>query len=108
MKTIKQFLFLFIAVIFICSIACKKYPDGPLLNIYTKQHRIAGSGDVEYISVNGYDYTNYLKSQLLYGKYKFWAGKGDRLDGGEFVYTSNDNNYISGGDWQFINNKKQL
>lgn len=84
---------------------CKKYPDGPLLSLRTKEHRMVGNWDVEYFSVNGYDSTEYLRSQPFYGKYQF--RKGD-YSSGDFIFKNSSNSYTASGSWIFTNNKKYL
>ena len=106
MKIIFKILFLF-ALLFIIS--CKKYPDGPLLSLHSKEHRIAGSNnkkwDVSYFSINGYDSTSYLKNQSGYGKYQFEREKDGRA---VFVCLSTDLVYGIGGYWKFSNHKNNI
>lgn len=101
MKLLKKIILLFIAFIFIIS--CKKYPDGPLLNLYTKKHRIMGTWDVDYFSINGYDSTAYLKSKPFYGMY--WFGKGDLEHDPPALYDSNTPGYTANGHWNFESKK---
>jgi hypothetical protein len=112
MKIFKRFVLFFTGVIFISSIACKKYPEGPVLSLYTKEHRVVGKWSVEYFAINGYDSTAYLQSQLLFGTYNFSKEKEGR---GEFVYNSNGNTgsdpshyYSAGGYWNFVDHKKSI
>jgi hypothetical protein len=105
MKLLKKIILLFIAFVFILTASCKKYPDGPLLNIYSKASRIDGTWDVEYFSINGYDSTAYLKSVGFYGRYKF-SNKKDGLE--LFAMYSAANIYTKVGYWKFQNKKKDL
>ena len=86
--------------------SCKKYPNGPLLSLHSKEHRIVGTWIVDYYSINGYDSTSYLQGQPYYGKCVFYKQKGDYS--ADFVLVSNDNNYFSSGSWWFTDNKKDL
>lgn len=50
--------------------SCKKYPDGPLLSLRTRTHRLVGTWEVESYIVYGIDSTGYLKSSSFYGTYQ--------------------------------------
>ena len=104
MKKLKQITLLFIVIAFITSSSCKKYPDGPLLSLHSKEHRIVGTWIVDYYSINGYDSTSYLQSQLYYGKYIFYSKKSSTPN--LFLFESNI--YCTSGHWKFTNNKKDL
>ena len=108
MKKLKQIALLFIVIAFITSSSCKKYPDGPLLSLHSKEHRIVGTWIVDYYSINGYDSTSYLQGQPYYGKYIFYKRKPDGDDYAEFVLLDNNNIYVSDGHWFFTNNKKNI
>jgi len=112
-KNISKNILLLLALTFILASSCKKYPDGPLLSLRTKQHRICGDWKVEYFSINGYDSTAYLQSQNLYGFYVFSEPKEGHP--GDFAYNSfgnysNDSSlwYSSEGTWEFKDNKESL
>jgi hypothetical protein len=112
MKLLKNTTLLFIASIFILTGSCKKYPDGPLLSIHSKEHRVAGDWVVEYFSINGFDSTNHLKNHPCYGFYSFSKIENGRT---EFSYISNGYNgsdtnyyYSSFGKWKFENNKRNI
>jgi hypothetical protein len=105
MKNIFRNLILFtIASAFILTASCKKYPDGPLLSLQTKAHRIVGLWDVEYFSINGYDSTSYLKRQPFYGMYSF-TNKDHSL---YCYYKASDDDYYLYGHWKFAANKKDI
>jgi len=69
MKLFKAVTLIFLAFALVGG--CKKYPDGPLLNIYPPNSRVNGYWDVEYFGINGNDSTAYLKSLPYYAKYHF-------------------------------------
>jgi len=93
-----------------CTTACKKYPDGPLLSFETKMNRIAGietkQWNVDYYSINGYDSTAYLQAQPYYGQYSFYSKKSKNPNG--FFFSSNNSTDAASGDWKFVNNKEDL
>jgi hypothetical protein len=105
-----RLLFLFTLIISVLFFSCEKYPDGPVISLKTKMHRLAGLDykrwDVEYFSIDNYDSTDYLKSQPLYGKYTFSKkGKDQRS---HYSYTSYNNLYGVGGYWEFKDNKEEI
>jgi hypothetical protein len=102
-KTIKLFLSVIFLGVLVTS-SCKKYPDGPLLSLRTKKHRLAGKWDVEYFSINGHDSTNYLKSKNFYGMYEFLQ----RHDSDVCYYWSNIDIYSYRGFWQFRDGSQNL
>ncbi len=106
MNLIKKIILCFIAIVFITITACKKYPDGPLISLTTKETRLCKVWDVAYFSINGYDSTAYLKSQVFYGTYKF--ERPEKGNDGWIIYSALDRNYAGGGSWFFINNKKSV
>ena len=100
-----------IAGFFISNYGCKKYPDGPLLSLHTKTHRVCGEWDVEYFEINGYDSTTYFKNHPLYGYYTFKKEKEEhRFSYKTYGYNTSDTNlyYSAFGDWGFDNFKKDL
>jgi hypothetical protein len=104
MKSLKNLTYLFIAFAFIVTASCKKYPDGPLLSLHSVKHRLAGTWDVEYFSINGYDSTSYLKSKIFYGMYYFVVSHSSN----DFHYVGNSPDYSHGGLWFLNNNGKEL
>jgi hypothetical protein len=105
-KPFRNTILLLVASTFILTGSCKKYPDGPLISLRTKEHRIAGTWDVEYFSINGFDSTSYLKSQPFYGMYFFGIKNGNyivapALYGHEYPY-------LASGSWTLKNHKKDI
>lgn len=107
----KNILFIALAIIFIAG--CKKYPDGPLLSLHSKEKRIIGIWSVDYFSIDGYDSTSYLQAQPYSGKYGIHSGidQGKKL----FGYYSKDYpapnptpNYNGTGYWMFLNHKESI
>jgi hypothetical protein len=104
MKAFKSFPVVLI-IIAVGISGCKKYPDGPLFSLYTRQHRVVGTWHVQYFSINGYDSTEYLKSNPLYGSYQFSKSRHGGLN---FVYLSNDYRNSAEGNWSFDNNDEYI
>jgi len=102
-KIFRNILLLSIALAFILIEGCKKYPDGPLISLRSVKHRLAGTWDVEYFSINGNDSTSYLKSKYYYGMYALFQ----KHDSHVCTYLLNDPNYTLRGDWQLIDNKSR-
>lgn len=109
MKVLKLVLFSLIFIMLFAISGCKKYEDGPLISLRTKEARLTGEWDVEYFSINGYDSTSYLKSQSFYGKYLF--GKDEIHNKKLFVYKNSSTvipNYNGDGYWMFLNHKESV
>jgi hypothetical protein len=104
-KSIKNGILFFIAFAFIIMGSCKKYPDGPLVSLYSKEHRVVGTWDVEYFSINGIDSTEYLKSNTLNGYYIFSKEKEGFA---ELTYSNYNHFYGIGAHWNFANHKKNI
>lgn len=99
-STTRSFIFLIVFVLIILG-SCKKYPEGPLLNLVLKTTRIDGAWDVEYFSINSYDSTSYLKSQIFYGAYGFSKDEMVAIFGAPYPYNKR-------GYWEFKNKKNDL
>jgi hypothetical protein len=80
---------------------CKKYPDGPLLNLIPKESRIDAQWDVEYFSIDGYDSTAYLKSKPFYAGYSFTVND-------HFASYAAGYPYNKTGTWELQNKKNDL
>jgi hypothetical protein len=106
MKKLKQIALLFTGIALVTISSCKKYPDGPLLSLHSKEKRIAGSDyktwDVVYYSINGLDSTSYLQAQPYYGKFGFYSKNAKDPN---YFYTSGCG---TSGKWKLTNNKKDL
>ena len=104
----KKFAFPLLVIIFYSG--CKKYPDGPLISLSSKEGRISGHWDVEYFSINGYDSTTYLRSQPFYGRYFFSTEQDNRKN--FFTYKNSilpaTPNYNGIGFWMFLEHKEAL
>ena len=112
MKVLKQILFFSICIVLYTFSGCKKYPDGPLISLLSKEGRLTGEWDVESFSIDGYDSTSYLKSLPLYGIYVF--GKHEEGEGNFFSFRSKDYPnvttpiYTHVGYWKFTNKKESV
>ncbi len=89
-----------------CSIffSCKKYEEGPFVSIYTKEHRVVGEWDIEYLSINGYDSTQYFRNSPSYGYYEFKKYK----DGRKYIFHSYFNGQIVDGFWSISADKTRI
>ena len=96
----------FFLLILFTHAGCKKYPDGPLISLRTKEHRLTGEWDVEYFSINGYDSTAYLKSKPFYGKYVF--SKQEDSHGRKFFAVEPTSVTHAYGSWEFTNRKEDV
>jgi hypothetical protein len=103
-KIFRNFILLSLAFAFILTASCKKYPDGPLLSLRTKEHRLAGTWDVEYFSINGFDSTGYLKNQPFYGVYAFSVKHNSDV----CSYSSSNYVYSVFGFWKLVDNNNNL
>jgi len=105
MKSSKLYLLTLFALSLLLINSCKKYEDGPLLSLHTKKHRIMGTWDVEYFSINNFDSTSYLKGQPFYGMYSF--GKGDLWGNPGPAGYQSETSYLS-GNWRFEEKKEAI
>ena len=106
-KCFRYFIPLLIAFAYIVTASCKKYPDGPLLNIYPKASRVEATWDVEYFSINGFDSTTYLINQSFYGFYEFSVKT--EVEKMIAVYAAKYNSsFFKIGYWEFKNKKNDL
>ena len=106
MKLKNTILFL-IAIGFVITASCKKYPNGPLISLYTREHRVVGIWEVEYFEVNGYDSTSVLRSKPYYGMIEL-EKKGPTGEARYADYLANDSKFKAFGGWELRNNKKDL
>lgn len=105
MKSLKNYFLAFLALGFILTASCKKYPEGPLINLSSKLSRAAGLWDVVLYTVDGYDSTMFLKNQPAYGMYML----GDKKDGLELsAHYYAENPYGKFGWWEFRNKKNDI
>jgi hypothetical protein len=103
-KIFRNIILLLVASALILTGSCKKYPDGPLLSLRTKAHRIEGTWDVEYFSINGYDSTSYLKSKRFYAMYSFDNTNHNH----DCFYQATNYDYHLYGIWKLEHNKENL
>jgi hypothetical protein len=84
---------------------CKKYEDGPLLSLYSKGGRVAGTWYFQSVLYDGKDSTAHYPYQQLNFIYV------KKMDGGGFTWnhniyaTSADENPLEGGTWRFISDR---
>jgi len=105
MKLFNTITLLFIVFVFVSG--CKKYPDGPLINLESKISRLRGTWDVEYFGINGNDSTLNLKNWPYYGDYEFSSNE----DGGHLSFTYLGVGSLSqttSGYWEFQDRKNNL
>jgi len=86
---------IYIYLIFIVLLSCKKYEDGPLVSFRSKQARIVGRWELDKVIVNGVE----KRDDLFFFRM-------DISDGGEVVLYGKGG--IIKGVWQFDNNKESI
>jgi hypothetical protein len=84
--------------------SCKKYEEGPYLSLYSKEHRVVGEWDIEYLGINGYDSTDYFRNSQTFGYYSCSKYK----DGRKYIFHSYLNGQIVDGFWEMTDNKTQI
>lgn len=90
--------------------ACKKYPDGPLLNFTSKEKRIERTWTLEYLEIGGIDSTSFFLDENDSG-YKFNYLKFYHSRDQSFIdYYSQKNPYGHSlyFNWAFTESKKKL
>jgi hypothetical protein len=84
---------------------CKKYEDGPLMSLYSKGMRVAGTWYFQSVQYGSRDSTpsyRYQQLDFIYIK---------KIDGGAFTWnhnllaTSQDENPLEGGKWKFFSDR---
>ncbi|MFA5816452.1 MAG: hypothetical protein WC865_12610 [Bacteroidales bacterium] len=84
---------------------CKKYEDGPLMSLYSKGMRVAGTWYFQSVLYGAKDSTElyrYQRMDFIYVK---------KIDGGAFTWnhnllaTSADDNPLEGGKWRFFSDR---
>jgi hypothetical protein len=84
---------------------CKKYEDGPLMSLYSKGMRVAGTWyflNVDYAGKDSTSHYTYQQLNFIYIK---------KMDGGAFTWnhnlmaTSVDGNPLDGGKWLFYSDR---
>ncbi|MBK9478546.1 MAG: hypothetical protein IPP56_00790 [Bacteroidetes bacterium] len=100
----------FIAFIFLINSSCKKYPDGPLINLMSKEKRLERYWYMEYLEIGGIDSTSYFMAENDSGyKFRDLRFLPDR-DASTISYYSLTNSFKPdlSFNWSFSNNKKDL
>lgn len=103
----KRFLIL-IAVMAVLLPGCKKYEDGPIMSLYSKGMRVAGTWYFQNVRYGAKDSTSaytYQQMDFIYVK---------KADGGAFVWNHNllataaDDNPLQGGKWYFFSDRDSI
>jgi hypothetical protein len=96
------------AIVLITS--CKKYPDGPLINLESKMKRLCQTWNVDFFSVDSYDSTSALLSKPFYGEYKIEDSADEGIHLSYFSSKPHPPQYTYSrhGSCQFVNHKKSL
>jgi hypothetical protein len=84
--------------------SCKKYEEGPYLSLYSKEHRVVGEWDIEYLGINGYDSTDYFRNSQTFGYYSCSKYK----DGRKYIFHSYLNGQIVDGFWNISDDKTRI
>ena len=87
---------------------CKKYPEGPLFSLRTKERRVIGSWTCQKYLIDGADSTSikFPNSQCtadFFGK----VGAGS-IDNYHFVYDCNSTAHLETGKWYLDGDKKSI
>jgi len=93
-------LLLFAFLILFCF-SCKKYPEGPLISLKSKDSRICRTWRVERYTINGVDRTNatlplWTEHTIIFNK------------NGEVEYRNHPKYHNSTGSWSFESEKQNL
>jgi hypothetical protein len=103
-KTDKRIVLALLAMVLLLP-GCMKYDDGPLMSLYSKGMRVAGTWYFQNVEYGGKDSTvhyPYQQMNFIYIK---------KMDGGAFTWnhnimaTSADPNPLEGGEWRFKSNR---
>lgn len=105
MKLLSKISLILLVIYCLSILGCNKYPDGPVVSLRTKKHRLVGEWVVDYFAINGYDSTSYVKSLQYFGKYSFFKTE-DSHGRCAFSYVPNTNDYEKIGYWEFTYNKR--
>lgn len=104
MKNIlKQTAGIFLIILLLAPVSCKKYEDGPWFSIYSKKERATGNWRFALVRVDGEDITEEYTNQTV-----------NMLKNGDIFWTQGyyDNNpwnpYGPGGEWNFADDKMQI
>lgn len=101
MKTLSK-LFLFIFSIALLS-SCKKYEEGPLLSLRSKEARLANSWKVEKYLENGVDKTS--NSQSFFDSYSEEFTKDGIYS---YSYVIGNDTYTGSGKWEFQSDETEI
>jgi hypothetical protein len=104
----KKRIVLVLALLGLLLTGCKKYEDGPLISLYSKGLRVAGTWYFQKVTWGDTD----SSSAYHYQKLEFIFSR--KYDGGAFTWnhnvlaTSQDDNPLEGGQWYFKSDKDTL
>ncbi len=98
-----------IAFIFLVNNSCKKYPDGPLINLMSEEKRLKRTWYIEYLEIGGIDSTMQLFVENDSGyKFNSMVIEDDKDGSGLFFKTLSQNYGTVYFQWSFADNKKKL
>lgn len=97
-----------IAFIFLISSSCKKYPDGPLINLMSKEKRLERYWYMEYLEIGGIDSTAYFLAENDSGlKFDYMRIYGERE--ASYVQYSSTTKYADLSlEWSLMDKNKNL
>ncbi|HRH62619.1 MAG TPA: hypothetical protein PLI68_04755 [Bacteroidia bacterium] len=98
----------FIAFIFLINSSCKKYPDGPLINLMSKEKRIERYWYMEYLEIGGIDSTASFLAENDSGlKFDYMRIYGERE--ASYIKYSSDLRWAElSFEWSLINKNRNL
>jgi len=98
-----KFLISITALILIFSTSCKKYEDGPLVNLTSKNQRVANTWTVDRAYDNGQEVTDDFDNYELYTTID-----GDAKLEADYSFGSVRFEYETNGTWSFEDSKENL
>lgn len=90
-------------LLLVTMVGCKKYEEGPLLSLRSKNERVANSWRVGQALENGIDVTD------QYHKFDYEISKEGKVTlNANYTILGADYIYVTSGDWAFLNNKEKI
>lgn len=92
----RRILIIIISTLLISISSCKKYEDGPLISLYTKESRLLGNWKFENVKLNEEDVTDNYSYQYM------------QINKSGTIYWNVSMSELLFGTWDFKNDKEQL
>jgi hypothetical protein len=97
-----------LVLIVLVTYSCKKYDEGPLISLRSKEKRMSGEWDIQKFIVDGYDSTSFFNK---YDNAHFIFNVDNE---GRIIISCNDNGanpkpiIVLNGNWKWLNNKNDI